>query len=53
MDDPLSDVKAITQVVGYLMLENGVFLFGLTLARAVVARLATLPSRISAGRRSA
>jgi hydrogenase-4 component E len=25
--------KAVTQVVGYLMLENGVFLFGQTLAR--------------------
>ncbi len=24
--------KALSQVVGYLMLENGVFLFGLTLA---------------------
>jgi hydrogenase-4 component E len=27
--------KAITQVVGYLMLENGVYLFGLTLARRI------------------
>ncbi len=27
--------KAITQVVGYLTLENGVFLFGLTLAEAM------------------
>jgi hydrogenase-4 component E len=27
--------KAITQVVGYLMLENGVFLFGQTLSREV------------------
>ena len=28
-------VKAITQVVGYLMLENGIYLFGLTLAERV------------------
>ena len=27
--------KAITQVVGYLMLENGVYLFGLTLTRRI------------------
>jgi hydrogenase-4 component E len=27
--------KAVTQVVGYLMLENGVYLFGLTLSRRV------------------
>jgi hydrogenase-4 component E len=27
--------KAITQVVGYLMLENGVYLFGLTLVRRI------------------
>jgi hydrogenase-4 component E len=27
--------KAITQVVGYLTLENGIFLFGLTLAEAI------------------
>ena len=27
--------KAVTQVVGYLMLENGVYLFGLTQARRV------------------
>ena len=28
-------VKAITQVVGYLMLENGIYTFGLTLAERV------------------
>jgi hydrogenase-4 component E len=28
-------VKAITQVVGYLMLENGIYAFGLTLAERV------------------
>ena len=27
--------KAVTQVVGYLMLENGVYLFGLTLTRRI------------------
>ena len=27
--------KAITQVVGYLTLENGIFVFGLTLAEAI------------------
>lgn len=27
--------KAVTQVVGYLMLENGVYIFGLTLAKAL------------------
>ena len=27
--------KAVIQVVGYMMLENGVYLFGLTLARRV------------------
>jgi hydrogenase-4 component E len=31
----VSRKKAVTQVVGYLMLENGVFLFGLTLAREI------------------
>jgi hydrogenase-4 component E len=31
----VSRVKAITQVVGYLMLENGVYLFGLGLASAL------------------
>jgi hydrogenase-4 component E len=31
----ISRSKAITQVVGYLMLENGVFLFGLTLVRRI------------------
>lgn len=30
-----SRVKAITQVVGYLMLENGIYAFGLTLAERV------------------
>ena len=28
-------VKAITQVVGYLVLENGIFIFGLLLADAM------------------
>jgi hydrogenase-4 component E len=28
-------IKAITQVVGYLMLENGIYAFGLTLAERV------------------
>ena len=28
-------VKAVTQVVGYLMLENGIYTFGLTLAERV------------------
>jgi len=28
-------LKALTQVVGYLMLENGIYLFGLTQARRV------------------
>jgi len=27
--------KAVTQVVGYLMLENGVYLFGLTLVERI------------------
>ena len=27
--------KAVTQVVGYLMLDNGIFIFGQTLAEAV------------------
>jgi hydrogenase-4 component E len=31
----MTRVKAITQVIGYLMLENGVYLFGITLARRV------------------
>ena len=31
----ITRVKAVTQVVGYLMLENGVYLFGLTQARRV------------------
>jgi hydrogenase-4 component E len=31
----ISRSKAITQVVGYLMLENGVYLFGLTLVRRI------------------
>ena len=31
----ISRSKAVTQVVGYLMLENGVFLFGLTLVRRI------------------
>ncbi|HEX2970775.1 MAG TPA: NADH-quinone oxidoreductase subunit K [Tepidisphaeraceae bacterium] len=29
----ISRTKAITQVIGYLVLENGIFLFGLTLVR--------------------
>ena len=29
----VSRTKALTQVLGYLMLENGIFLFGVTLAR--------------------
>jgi hydrogenase-4 component E len=31
----ITRAKALTQVVGYLMLENGIFLFGLTQARRV------------------
>lgn len=31
----MTRVKAITQVIGYLMLENGVYLFGIRLARHV------------------
>lgn len=31
----ITRAKAITQVVGYLMLENGVYLFGLTLTRRI------------------
>lgn len=31
----ITRVKAITQVIGYLMLENGVYLFGIRLARHV------------------
>ena len=31
----ITRTKAITQVVGYIMLENGVYLFGLTLSRRV------------------
>lgn len=31
----ITRTKAITQVVGYLMLENGIYLFGLTQARRV------------------
>lgn len=31
----ITRTKAVTQVVGYLMLENGVYLFGLTQARRV------------------
>lgn len=31
----MTRVKAITQVIGYLMLENGVYLFGIRLARQV------------------
>lgn len=31
----VSRTKALTQVLGYLMLENGIFLFGLTLVRSM------------------
>ena len=31
----ITRTKAITQVVGYLMLENGIYLFGLTLSQRV------------------
>ena len=31
----ITRAKAVTQVVGYLMLENGVYLFGLTLTRRI------------------
>ena len=31
----ITRAKAITQVVGYLMLENGIYLFGLTLSERV------------------
>ncbi len=31
----ITRAKAVTQVVGYMMLENGVYIFGLTLARRV------------------
>lgn len=31
----ITRAKAVTQVVGYLMLENGIYIFGLTLARRV------------------
>jgi hydrogenase-4 component E len=31
----ITRAKAISQVVGYLMLENGVYVFGITLARRV------------------
>jgi hydrogenase-4 component E len=31
----ITRAKAISQVVGYIMLENGVYVFGLTLARRV------------------
>jgi hydrogenase-4 component E len=42
--------KAVTQVVGYLTLENGVFLFGLVLARALplVVELAVLLDVVAA-----
>ena len=31
----ITRTKALTQVVGYLMLENGIYLFGLTQAQRV------------------
>jgi hydrogenase-4 component E len=31
----VSRKKAVTQVVGYLMLENGIFIFGQTLVRQI------------------
>lgn len=31
----ITRAKAVTQVVGYMMLENGIYIFGLTLARRV------------------
>jgi hydrogenase-4 component E len=31
----ITRLKAITQVIGYLILENGIFLFGILLAEAM------------------
>ena len=31
----ITRAKAVIQVVGYMMLENGIYIFGLTLARRV------------------